>query len=465
MIPSKAISGDGARILIPQTDPERSLELNGYAPAVQLLDQHIGTASRIDLGPVSVREHIRSSMGPFRALDAYRIRYPGTVVAALAELYEEYNAAFAPLVARNREWETDYRSCFGSNGSPVNYAIQIDMVGIPQGFLDFTHLMTVEAVREALRRRVFEFENSLAMYQLLERVFASNGRDSFFSGRFRRVLDDIRRLHQRPVALLAVTQQKYDAMRESEFGKSAGEPLSDDEVYEMSGFDRFFGPKEFLAHLAGSGGQCEYLLYARTSDPIAKLKNPMLPVEHPLLGDAGIRRVIKQHAVTLNIDAPDMAFGCRINDTKEYMAAIGMAFEIEALEDLQTESFERYLANYGISGDPTQVQLRAKPRKGTYGCYGHVRGKLTESDFRGELRRNLRKRGGYVVQPELTSPTVINNADGQEYTAIDRVFFGMEQGKPVFLGGFRSLMPLDSVEAKKGRNHGNASTVWGEISS
>ncbi len=444
------------------------------------------------LGPVVLRTDIQSSMGPFNYLPGYRVRYPEPVTAALANLFSEYNRDFNPLVAANREWETDYQhGMTGPDGLPVNYMVQIDMVGLPDTFLRQAASRDEKQVREVLRGGIFEIENSLAMYQLIKGLFAYDAQKSYFGERYSKALDALRHLHDKPVALLAVTDQKYQAMKESEFGKQADEPLEDEEVMQLSGFDTFFGPREFLEHLEQNGGRSDYLLYVRSSDPVAKLKKPNTVVENPLLVDPDLRRVIKANAVTFNIDNPEWPVGDprRINDTKAYLHTMGMAFVThtdtdhlspefvahllagKAYNDYSDASrlsseFASYLRLHGI--DPVKVEsgdiaLRAKPMQGTYGCYGHISGALGEKRFRQELRQNMRSRGSYVIQPEMPTPTIINEADGSTYTYIDRNFFSTDGKTFRFMGGFRSLMPVDSTEAHNGRNHGSASTVWAEI--
>lgn len=440
-------------------------------------------------GPVLVRADIRSSLGPFRFLPNYVTTYPEVVIQALGELYLEYNRSFAPLVAVNREWETDYQYCVWG-GLPVNCAVQIDMVGLPDEFLHTTSSMTLSEVREALRGKIFEIENSLAMYQLLENIFSRNLESSRFKLRFRAVLDQLRNQFKKPIALLAVTEQKYQAMLSSEFGREIGDHLSDEEVKNLSGFDRFFSPEEFQKHLDANGGECDYLLYARTSDPIAKLKDPKFQVEHPLLGDAAVRRVIKANSLTFNIDAPDWEMNDprRINDTKAYMPTLGMAFPVESEADLfhsdflahitsgkrfgeysgrrLSMQFAAYLRTHGTDPEAVvsgKVLLRCKPGKGTFGCYGHLTGALGDSKFRGDLRSALRKRGTYMIQPEMEVSSIANAVDGITCHYIDRNFFAMVEGEPRFLGGLRALMPADTVEAQKGRNHGNGATVWAEV--
>lgn len=459
--------------------------------ALQLLEQHVGSSVSVDLGPEFQKTDIQSAVGPFTVLPDYQIMYPGSVIKALAKLYREYNSAFTHLVEKNREWPTDYQYCmFGPNGSPVNFGVQIDMIGLPDGFLKDAVSMTPEEVCEALRMRIFEIENSLAMYQLLEQVCSQqNGEITFFKYRFRQSLNELRTRFGMPIALLAVTQKKYNAMLSSEFGKSQEENITDKEVRQLSGFDKFFGPSQFKAYLDENGGQCGYLLYARTSDPVAKLKNPEVEVEHPLLSNPKIRQIIKAHALTFNVDAPEMEPSRRINDTKEYMPPIGMGYPIFSDMDIFSPEFAAHLKRgkkyedfNGNRLNPLfsaflkqqkidvgkvalgELELRAKPLKGVYGCYGHLSGSLAERKFRNELRRYMRQRSsGYLIQPEFAIPVIENSTDGRRFTYIDRNFLALTNGQVRFLGGFRSLMPVESQEAKMGRNHGNGSTVWAEI--
>ncbi len=83
---------------------------------------------------------------------------------------------------------------------------------------------------------------------------------------------------------------------------------------------------------------------------------------------------------------------------------------------------------------------------------------------RQELRRSLVSRGSYMVQPEMDMPTITDEGSGETYMYIDRNFMSFtDDNEPRFMGGFRSLMPTNSVEAQYHRNHGNGDTVWGQI--
>lgn len=449
----------------------RTQELNSSVPVIEtrlLLDQNIEASSTSSLGAVNSREDIKSTLGPFQTYPEYKTIYPQVVTQALENLYAEYNQAFRRLVAANKEWDTDYQYCLLPDGTPINSFVQIDMVGLPAGFLEQAETLREEDVREALRGRIFEIENSIAMYSLLEYFFSDGTQDTLFKRQFRAGLDDIRQKYGRPIALLAVTDQKYQAMRETEFGKRDGETLTDDEVREYSGFDKFFSPEGFKKYLEENGGQSDYLLYVRSSDPVAKMKRPDLVINEELLADDNLRRIIKANALTFNIDNPNLPIGDsrRINDTKEYLGAMGMAFTVFYGEDLASSEFNSYLRSQGV--DPTQVEsgeklLRAKPMKGTYGGYGHFRGTLGDARFRRDLRDALLKRGSYVIQPELQNPTITNEDDGHSYMYIDRVFFSTDGQNYRFMGGERTLMPIDSIEAQRNRVHGNSSSVYAEI--
>jgi len=461
----------------------------------ELFDRHVAVPESLHLGQVVLKRDIQSLMftpdgqlvqAEFKVLPEYKTYYPEVIIKALSNLYAEYNKAFVRLVEANREWETDYRYSIAPNGIPINGWVQIDMVGLPDSFLKVASSLDEQQVQEVLRRKIFEIENSLAMYQLLELIFSSNGEETFFRKNFRNSLNNLRKKHNKEVALLAVTEQKYQSMRESEFGKRVGEPLTCEEVRELSGFDRFFGPQDFEQYLIQNRGKCDYLLYARTSDPVAKLKRPELKIEVPLLENDYTRRIIKENALTFNVDNPNWVNGDlrKINDTKAWMSALGMAFDIYRYEDavtivekrgekgnLQTietlsDGLVNYLKSQGVdfsAVDPREIILHAKPMQASYGCYGHTRGTLSDREFRRELRKGLRLRGPYVIQPEIQTPTVFNLTDGQSYTYIDRIFMWTDGENYNFMGGFRSLMPIDSIEARKGRNHGSSYTVWAEI--
>jgi hypothetical protein len=388
-------------------------------------------------------------------------------------------------VEGNREWPTDYRFALDPEGMPINRWVQIDMVPLPQDFLDEARRMSVGDVREALRGRIFEIENSLAMYQMMTDLFGNEEMSSSFKMYFRHSLHELRMRYGMPIALLAVTEQKYLAMKAAEFGKMPHEELTDAEVFELSGFDKFFGPEEFERYIRANGGECGYLLYARTSAPLAKLRDPSAEVSVPLLEDDAMRRVIKANAITFNIDGKRG----KINDTKGYLPLMGMAYAVASEGDVFSQelieytrrgkpyadfggeylspAFRQYLIDQGLDPEKVargEIAVRAKPGESAYGCYGHVSGSLADREVRNELRGNLRRRGVYVLQPEMPVPVLRDSKTGLKYLFIDRNFmYTIDGEKYRFMGGFRTLMPVDSIEARKGRVHGNRSAVWAPV--
>ena len=437
-------------------------------------------------GAIVERTDIRSSLAPFWVAPEYKVSYSDGLLRALTRLYLEYNEAFSSLVATNREWESDYRHIADANNRVLNFAVQIDMAAADAEFLRAADIMPEHELLPELRKRIFEIDNSLALYQLLEGLFPAGGQSNSRRG-WRAALDSLRKQLGRPIAVLAVTEQKYHDILASEFGKKAGEALSDDEVLRLSGFNALWGPQQFLDHLARHRGECTYLLYVRSSDPIQKLRRPEECIEHPLLGDDDLRRIIKANSVTLNIDNPEWAVSDprRINDTKCYLPAIGTAFRIQS--PVFTPRFEQHLrakrpyVDYSgarlssefIQGiislglDPAAVELgrqmlRYKPARGCYGCYGHIRGVLTDHGIRRELRRELLRRGAYVAQPER-DPLLVADRSDRRFVGVDKVFLAYLDSQPAFIGGFRTLLPADSVDDRKGRNHGAGPTIWAEI--
>jgi hypothetical protein len=93
------------------------------------------------------------------------------------------------------------------------------MRGLPDSTLQKIETMSDGQAVTELRKGMFEIENSLAMYGLLNDIFSKEGKMSYFKERFGASLDMLRQKHGKKIALLAVTEEKYKAMRESEFGK------------------------------------------------------------------------------------------------------------------------------------------------------------------------------------------------------------------------------------------------------
>jgi len=401
------------------------------------------------------------SFGERRAKE-YTVLYPQCVLRELGQLFAEYNEAFAPLVECNCEWESDYAQCIPKGSHEfINFVVQVDMVGLPDAYLASAAAgeRSGQDVREDLRRAVFEIDNSTAGYR--------------FYPFLRGVWGGLRAQLGKPIALLATTQGKYEEMLEFEFGGDA----SDKTVRKISGFDRFFNPEQFVRHITTPGGgeyKCDFALYVRSSYPLEKQRDPRVHVEEPLLGDAAIRQVIKANTLTLNIDAPEMEYERRINDTKEYMSSMRMAAIVTDADALKCQNgsifpptFEQHLAKRGadrmaqhMSRD--QLRIRAKPLKGSYGCYGHVWG-AWDSRVNNKIAKMMSRYGACVLQPELSTPLLMSEL-GERYTFMDRLFFARTgEDQPYFVGGQRIMLPVDSPEAIKGRLHLNHDAVVVDI--
>lgn len=384
-----------------------------------------------------------------------QVVFPHTVTQALCQIHAQVNGVMHNLVRQQSQAKTDYRHCrFGKKNKFGNWITQIDMQGLTDEGLRRLGELSISEVASELRQRIFEVEDSWAMYGILRSVFARGAEPSFYGRKTQELLDFIRVKYQKPIALLAVTKQKYHAMKAEEFGKDPHEPLSDQEIQAISGFDTLWGPEQFLAHVKENAGQCQYLLYIRPSDPVDKLRNPGLAVEHPLLLDPDLRATIRANALTLNIDDPGDVNAIKLNDTKAYLQPLNMGVQVDSMDDLARF---RQMAAYCLPG----VTMRAKPLQGAYGCYGHVRGSVDSSKFFGKVRKEMKKRGAYLLQKELPAPKAVIN--GASYAYIDRVFVGMINDEPTWMGGHRELLPLDSQEAQSGRLHGNVSAIFKEI--
>jgi hypothetical protein len=402
--------------------------------------QSIGQPNTVELG-------VRT----LEFLQDYQVEYPQSVVDALGILFKEYNQAFASLVDANREWNTDYQYAFLGSGNPTNFMVQIDMVGLDSEYLAKVKDMDPKVIAEDLRRKIFEVENSIADYGYLGAV----GVD------IKPVLDSIREQYNRPIALLATTNRKYQEMRVAEFGEPReGEMVDGEKVKDLSGFDVFWGPDEFQRYLAENEGQCDYLLYVRSSAPKTQLRNPGAREAQPLLMNLQLREIIKANAITFNVDNPNTPLGAaqRINDTKLYMPQIGMGYPVYCITDLESENFTAFLREIG-NEDPV---VRAKPALESYGGYGQIRGTI-EPQFIRELNSAMKMRGPYVLQDEKRNSRIIDE-NGTEYVYIDRNYLGWSNGRVIYLGGERTLMPVSSQEARSGRVHANEDAILANIS-
>lgn len=428
------------------SDSVRSI-VDDYAHSIE-------TPERLDL--VRTEHEIASDIERFFVLEG-QVKYPLSVQSALIDLYKEYNNAFLELVNANKEFTSDYQYALtGPDNTPINFAVQIDMVGLPEGFLDTLQDRNPADIREFLRGRIFEIENSLAMTPLLSQIGEVANGSSYFRNNWNTLISSVKARHGKRIAQLAVTDEKFKLMSEAELGS---QDFDNERVLSETGFDTFMGPRHLLEELSSSD---DYLYFVRASSPVNTLKNPSESVT-TILSNPEIRQYIKARSLTFNIDNPD-SDGPIINDTKGYQVPMGMAYYIESPSDLQEPAFAEFLASRGVDLG-SNPKLRGKPAAGVYGCYGHVRGNAHSIKKWGRpLEREMQVRGAYVIQPELPQSSFVNTASGQTYDYIHRIFLGTPDGVNYqFLGGFQNCIPSENMEARKGRIHGNHQAVWREI--
>lgn len=454
-----------------------------------LLEKELNNYVSVNLWEVHNNTTIKSDKIPpegFPCFISYNFKYPSIIIEALADLYYEYNEVFKQLIEKNKEWSTDYQYCLQENWNPFSLCVQIDMVALPPNFLSICENWSYskEVIKEVLRKHIFEIENSIAMYQLLENIFSYNGEETYFNTIFRKTLDTIKKKTWKKIYLLAVTQEKYKAMLKSEFGKSDWENITSEEVNKLSWFDWIIWPDEFRK-IVEEDWDFPYLLYVRSSEPVEKLRNPDIRIENPLLDDKNYRKIIKANSLTMNIDRTDSSQDERINDTKEYMFSMSMAYECLSMNDIYSQEyieakdktifewnklstkFEEFIKKIWVNPDDIKsgkIKLRAKPTKGAYGCYWHVSWDINKKEFRQQLGRNLRKRWQYTIQCEMNNLLMTNKIDGAQYQVIHRNFFTTDGNKKIsFAWGFASFLPIHSKEAKSWRNHGSQQTIYAPI--
>lgn len=317
------------------------------------------------------------------------------------------------------------------------------------------------------------------------------------------------------VAVLAGTEQKLDEMLKSELATDRNNPLSEEAIQSITGFDRFMGPDDLIAHYRKYNGEdSEYVFYGRTSRPKSWLRNPAYDVDEEFMGQPEILKFVRAHAITHNFDDAKLPFGhpAIIMDTKEALVMTGSAYLVTQPSDIYSPEFQEYLADNAIDMseisagsltqrkknklgglflnfpptnllseslithlesrglDPTLIasgekKVRAKPLKQHYGIYGHEVGSINRAKFISLLMEQIRLRGDYIIQPEFANLQIIDSTNPQDsYVAIDRVFFVRgADGELHPVESCRSLMPAQSQEGKKNNVHEGSHTRCARI--
>lgn len=442
-----------------------------------------------------------------------KIVYPPELIEALIIILNEYTNSFDKMIRVKQG--NDYYQPASFNGKFVNFGFQIDMRALPPDFLEEAKKMPPLELASFLKKVIYEIENSLAMYSLMRGLFGNfkeYSSKTFLGINFNTALELWKNYHEKKLVLGAVTIEKFESMLMWEFGISPENfgRLSLEELRKrvklLSGFDDFYGPVQL-----GRVNLEDVILYMRTSYPISWLKKPE-EISIPLLQDPEKLALIRNRAITFNVDNPkevnflltlqnleivfdkgngfgliitdaqkrhlenlgllhrvikDIFYPTIINDTKEALVLMGIAFPLTRCEDINLNNplFREFLESRGENPDNPTMRLRIKPAWLHYGGYGHKRGRWNEQEFRRRLKKSLQTRGPYVVQPEIPPLIFKNESNKIEYAANDQMFFLYDPlvGEYKFAGGQRISLPVESEEARRGRIHGNRQTVWAEI--
>lgn len=399
------------------------------------------------------------------------VKFPRKLLDAFSRFLVRYNTAFELLVEQNRESETDYQYCF-VNGKFINRFVQVDFRTPTQHFLNRVDLLSDEELDQWVESNVFEAENNLARLPLLARMFRRNGDESFFAKRYGQSLEHIRRTTGMPIALVAVTDEKYVNILREEFGIQDATPetrLPQEFVREISGYDMVIGPAE-TERLIKSGEIKNILVYGRTSPPLSALRDPKLLSElHvPLLDNAEYRRALRAQSLTPNFDSYSADPDTVLNDTKAYQEALGIAVPVRNLDDLTLTHFMEYLHRRRIEPEHYGMyKLRLKPNL-RYGGYDHIRGIPISAELNADQAREIEEAlryGTHYGQVEVFPTRIKNRRNGELCRSIERGFFAIEGDRAEnvrFLGSFGDMLLEDSVEAQKNTIHGQNDARWRE---
>lgn len=409
------------------------------------------------------RYDIPSTLAPFHTFENQRA-LPAGLKDAFTSLLDTHNAVMQRLIASTIENVTDYQYInFG--GKIINPFAQIDTRGLPPSFIDELVHVDPATLVHFLRDNVFEVEVSLAMTSMLAEInptFAQN----FYNG-----LNQFRMATGKQIAILGVDQDKFEGICQSEYGLS--EPPNN-QIYTTcrNGFDAVVGPEGLKALINTYGEDLPYLFYVRPSLSADTLKNN--GQRNPgILHDPELRRIIRAHAITPNVDNPDKPWHGRLNDTKAPQDPMGIALGVspEDLADLTTftEKLNSFLGVKGFSEEQIRagVAIRIKPGIDAYGAYGQQVKKNTQQSLWNQVAKLISRSGFAVLQPEMTNPTQVTST-GLVTKYIHRIFVTapeIAQGGNGFMGGYENHIPVDSNEVSAGieRIHGNKCAIWRPI--
>lgn len=408
---------------------------------------------------VITRNDIPSSYGKFKIFSNHQIIYPQCIIDALKGICRENERVVSDIAYQHTESPTDYRFLKLNNDRDdfINLFVQVDMGGLSDIFLADADKFPPHILSTILKNRIFEIDDSLAMYNLMRDIHSVDGPSSFKT-RFDSALEEVRLRTGRKIAILATSDEKYESILRTELGILDGSTPSDDYVRRTIGFDRAFGPSAFKKHLQENENFSKYALYVRTSPSFDDLKNPNGKPISELLVNPTYRRIIRANSLTINVDDP--ASNVVLSDSKAALPIMGMGYRANSLADIDSGTFLEWLVSRGLTPD---MFVRAKPIYGAYGAHGAFTTPVRNL-LGARLENAIEKWGPYLIQPEILAATIRNNWDKKEYGFVDRLFiYSRCDGSGEFIGGLRNYMPTTSKEAKKNNYHGNSDAVWGEI--
>ena len=335
----------------------------------------------MDLGPKKKLEpRYVGDKSPF-ALRELSVEYPKALNEAYEILAEEHDAAFMRIVEKYKEWTTDYQ--FAKN----SFGFQIDGRAFSERFLKYVADKKPEDIAKFLKIAVvFEVENNIAAYDLNSRLWPYGTRNETWHGG----LEGVRGKTGKKIALLASSEEKYNALLRSELGLEPEDNLpSEEEIRLRTGFDAVWGPEQLIGHFNNQRDKVvdgvvdsDYLFFGRTSRTTEWLKDPNhTVVKEPFLEDPILRRYVRAFAITHNFDNPALSLGDpRIfTDTKAALCAIGGAYRVTGLQDIYSQEFldflkqKKYLIDNGkihidrliLQGEQTEKleKLKQKAKK------------------------------------------------------------------------------------------------------
>ena len=406
------------------------------------------------------------------------ISYPPQVLRVLFDLYREYTYAFQALLE-----EYGMKDAYPLWG--INCFVQIDMIGLPQDFLDLVYWWNFSDIvlKEMLRRSIFEVENSLAAYSLLRKL--GNPSESKFSEKMDILLWELRDTFSARVYLATLSDEKYQwvAMFDCWFKK--WDWISDSLVRQNTWFDGIISPRELLNLWDINTNNS--LFYTRASLDRKWLIDPREQVSS--LWYKNFRKYLRNKSLTYNIDDPEQ-WAAKLNDTKEYMPDIWMWYIVEEITNVITDDYRSFLLrnksdevfswtiftdrffaflqSQWISQsiiDTWDIELQFKPLFWAYWGYWQVSWSILEGKVRTKLNKELKKRWKFIVQPRMPRSDCIDIDTWLEYIYIDRIFLSMNPSTRAmqFMWWFRNYMPKNSIDGQKWIVHWSSQTVYSII--